>query len=89
MATGKEDDATAALAAEANLKDAIDQAMKGTANTARRNQVAGLSGEFGSFTRIFAEILKVKRDSALAKGMWVWNTAIAFSTSRWIGAWMQ
>ena len=39
MVTGKEDDATAALAAEASLKAAID--------------------------KIFADILKFKRDSAL------------------------
>ncbi len=65
VVTGKEDDATAALAAEASLKDVIDQSMKGTANPARRDQVAGLAKEFGTFTRIFADILKVKRDSAL------------------------
>ncbi|WP_291684274.1 HAMP domain-containing methyl-accepting chemotaxis protein [Bradyrhizobium sp.] len=65
VATGKEDDATAALAAEASLKDAIDQSMKGTTNPARRDQVTRLAGEFGTFSRIFADILKVKRDSAL------------------------
>jgi methyl-accepting chemotaxis protein len=65
VVTGKEDDATAALAAEASLKDAIDQSMKGTANPARRDQVGRLAGEFGGFAKIFAEILKVKRDSAL------------------------
>jgi methyl-accepting chemotaxis protein len=65
VATGKEDDATAALAAEASLKEAIDRSMKGTSNPARRDQVTRLAGEFGTFTRIFADILKVKRDSAL------------------------
>lgn len=65
VATGKEDDAKAALAAEASLKDAIDQSMKGTTNPARRDQVTRLAGEFGTFTKIFADILKVKRDSAL------------------------
>src|SRR5260370_7722924 len=65
VATGKEDDATAALAAEASLKEAIDQSMKGTSNPARRDQVTRLAGEFGTFTRIFADIVKVKRDSAL------------------------
>ncbi len=65
VVTGKEDDATAALAAEASLKDAIDRSMKGTANPARRDQVARLSGEFGTFSKLFADILKVKRDSAL------------------------
>src|SRR5713226_458467 len=34
VVTGKEDDAKAALAAEASLKDAIDQSMRGTTNPA-------------------------------------------------------
>jgi methyl-accepting chemotaxis protein len=65
VATGKEDDATAALAAEASLKDAIEQSMKGTANPARRDQVTRLASEFGTFSKLFADILKVKRESAL------------------------
>jgi methyl-accepting chemotaxis protein len=65
VVTGKEDDATAALAAEAGLKGAIDQSMKGTANPARLDQITRLAREFSTFTRIFADILKVKRDSAL------------------------
>ena len=55
VVTGKEDDGKAALAAEASLKDAIDQSMKGTTNPARRDQIARLAKEFGTFTRIFAE----------------------------------
>jgi methyl-accepting chemotaxis protein len=65
VVTGKEDDATAALAAEASLKEAIDQSMKGTSNPARLDQVTRLAREFNTFTKIFADILKVKRDSAL------------------------
>src|SRR3984893_17947287 len=38
VATGKEDDGKAALAAEASLKDAIDQSMKGTTNPAGLDQ---------------------------------------------------
>jgi methyl-accepting chemotaxis protein len=64
VATGKEDDGKAALAAEASLKDAIDQSIKGTANPARLDQVTRLAREFSTFTRIFADILKVKQDSA-------------------------
>ena len=64
VVTGKEEDAKAALAAEASLKDAIDQSMKGTTNPARLEQVAKLAREFRAFTKIFAEILKVKRESA-------------------------
>ena len=65
VVTGKEDDGKAALAAEAGLKDAIDQSMKGTTNPARLDQITRLAGDFGAFTKIFADILKVKRDSAL------------------------
>jgi methyl-accepting chemotaxis protein len=65
VVTGKEDDATAALAAEASLKDAIDQSMRGTTNPARLDQITRLAREFRTFTKIFADILKVKRDSAL------------------------
>ncbi len=65
VVTGKEDDAKAALAAEAGLKDAIDQSMKGTTNPARREEVTKLEKEFRNFARIFAEILRIKGESAL------------------------
>jgi len=65
VVTGKEDDATAALSAETSLKNAIEQSMRGTTNPARLDQITRLSREFNAFTKIFAEILKYKRDSAL------------------------
>jgi methyl-accepting chemotaxis protein len=65
VATGKEEDGKAALAAEASLKDAIDQSMKGTTNPERLEQIVRLAREFKTFTKIFAETLKVKQDSAL------------------------
>jgi methyl-accepting chemotaxis protein len=65
VVTGKEDDAKAALAAEASLKDAIEQSMRGTTNPTRLDQITRLAREFQSFTKIFTDILKVKRDSAL------------------------
>src|SRR6202011_602382 len=65
VVTGKEDDGKAALAAEASLKDAIDQSMKGTTNPARLDQLTRLAREFRIFTKIFADILKVKSESAL------------------------
>ena len=65
VVTGKEDDGKAALAAEASLKDAIVKAMKGTTNSVRLDQVTRLGREFESFSRIFADILKLKRESAL------------------------
>ena len=46
VVTGKEEDGKAALAAEASLKDAIDQSMKGTTNPARLEQIARLAREF-------------------------------------------
>jgi methyl-accepting chemotaxis protein len=64
VVTAKEDDAKAALAAEASLRDAIIQSMKGSTNPARIEQIVKLEREFRTFTKIFAEILKVKRDSA-------------------------
>jgi methyl-accepting chemotaxis protein len=65
VVTGKEDDGKAALAAESRLKDAIDQSMKGTTNPARLDQVTRLAAEFHDFTRIFADIMKIKGESAL------------------------
>jgi methyl-accepting chemotaxis protein len=65
VVTGKEDDAKAALAAEAGLKDAIDQSMKSTTNAARLNQITRLAREFRPFTKIFAGVVKAKRDNEL------------------------
>jgi methyl-accepting chemotaxis protein len=65
VVTGKEGDAKAALSAEASLKDAIDRSMRGTTNPARLDQIARLAREFGIFTRIFADILRARRESAL------------------------
>jgi methyl-accepting chemotaxis protein len=65
VVTGKEDDAKAALAAEAALRDAIDQSMRNTTNLARVNQVTRLSREFHVFTKILADVVKFKRDSEL------------------------
>src|SRR5215510_2025777 len=63
VATGKEEDSKAAIAAEAGLKDAIDASMRGTTNPARLEQITKLAREFRAFTKIFAEILKTKEDS--------------------------
>ncbi len=63
--TAKEEDAKAALAAEASLREAIVQSMKGTTNPARLDQITRLEREFRAFTKIFAKIVKVKEDSGL------------------------
>jgi methyl-accepting chemotaxis protein len=65
VVTGKEDDSKAALKAEAGLKDVIGQAMKGTTNPAALDQLTKLAREFTAFTKIFADIIKVKSESAL------------------------
>jgi methyl-accepting chemotaxis protein len=64
VVTGKEEDAKAALAAEATLKDAIDASMKATSNSARLDQVTRLAREFKIFTKVFADIVAVKNESA-------------------------
>jgi methyl-accepting chemotaxis protein len=64
VVTGKEEDGKAALEAEARLKDAILASMKGTTDRARLEQVAKLEREFRTFTKIFADMLKVKDESA-------------------------
>jgi methyl-accepting chemotaxis protein len=63
--TGKEDDAKAAQAAEASLKDAIDQLMKTTTAPARVDKITRLAREFRTFTKIFADIVSVKSASIL------------------------
>jgi methyl-accepting chemotaxis protein len=65
VATGKEDDGKAALAAQTSLKEAIDQSMRGTTDPTRLDQVTRLAREFTTFTKIFADILKVKSESGL------------------------
>ncbi len=61
--TGKEDDAKAALAAEANLRAAIEQSMKVTTSPARVDQVTRLARDFKNFTKIFADIVAVKNEN--------------------------
>nr|WP_205512051.1 HAMP domain-containing methyl-accepting chemotaxis protein [Rhodopseudomonas sp. BR0M22] len=63
--TGKEDDAKAARAAETGLKDAIDRSLQAATKPAQRAALAALSGEFATFTKLFADIVALKTDSAL------------------------
>jgi methyl-accepting chemotaxis protein len=65
VVTGKEDDAKAAQAAEASMKDAIDKSMSGTKNPARLDGIKRLAIEFRNFSSTFADIVKIKRESAL------------------------
>lgn len=65
VVTGKEEDADAALTAQASLKNAINQSTTMTSISARRDKVTKLSEEFGKFTKIFSDILSIKRENAL------------------------
>src|SRR3954449_12782814 len=65
VVTGKEDDAKAALDSEANLKNAIDQAIKGAKTPARLEGLNKLAKEFSNYAATFAKVLQAKRDSAL------------------------
>jgi methyl-accepting chemotaxis protein len=64
VVTAKEDDAKAAQAAEASLKEAIDKALASTKTPARREGLTKLATEFRNFAATFAEIVKVKDASA-------------------------
>jgi methyl-accepting chemotaxis protein len=65
VVTGKEDDAKSALAAEAAMKDAIEKSTSGTRNAARLEGIKRLAIEFRNFSSTFADIVKIKRESAL------------------------
>lgn len=65
VVTGKEEDAKAALEAEASLKSAIDQATNSAKKLARLEGLNKLAQEFANFSATFAKILEAKRDSAL------------------------
>jgi len=64
VVTGKEDDSKAALAAQANLKQAINQAMSRTRDTARLDGLKHLAREFDNFAATFADILKLNAENA-------------------------
>jgi methyl-accepting chemotaxis protein len=63
VVTGQEDDAKAAQAAEAKLKEAIERSIAGTRKPARLEGLKSLAGEFKNFSATFADLLKVKQDN--------------------------
>jgi methyl-accepting chemotaxis protein len=65
VVTGREEDAKAAQAAEVGLKGAIDRSLQSTGKAAGREALSRLAKEFENFAATFAEILKLKRESAL------------------------
>src|SRR5438105_15695659 len=64
VVTGKEDDATAALAAEARLKAAIDQSVQRTSSPAGQDQLMRLDREFKACTKLFTGLPKDDRKTA-------------------------
>ncbi|MBR1273045.1 HAMP domain-containing protein [Bradyrhizobium sp. AUGA SZCCT0222] len=64
VVTAKEEDGKATLLAEASLKAAIIASMKGTTDPGRLEQLAKLEREFRAFAKIFADVVKVKDESA-------------------------
>jgi methyl-accepting chemotaxis protein len=62
--TGKEDDAKAALTAGASLKEAISQATKSAAKTARLESLTKLEQEFRAFSKVFTAIIQAKQEGA-------------------------
>src|SRR4030095_249340 len=56
VATGKEEDGKAALAAEAGLKEAITASMKGTANPTRLEQIVKLEGGCRTLPQLFCDL---------------------------------
>lgn len=64
VVTGKEDDAKVAFAAQDALKQAVEQAMAATRHGARQERIKQLAAEFSGFTKLFADIVALKADSA-------------------------
>lgn len=65
VVSGKEADAKTALDAEATLKDAIEQAIKGSMESTRLEDFNKLDKEFSNCSATFSKILQLKRDTAL------------------------
>lgn len=63
VATGDEMDATNAIAAEGDLRAAIEKASLAMTNPERRAAVADLSKNFDQFAKVFGQILDLKREN--------------------------
>ncbi|MBC7580150.1 MAG: methyl-accepting chemotaxis protein [Tardiphaga sp.] len=61
--SGQQDDANLAKAVEASLRQAIDQSVQATKDSARLDQITRLAREFAGFTAVFADILRVKGEN--------------------------
>jgi methyl-accepting chemotaxis protein len=63
VVTGDESDATAAMAAEGDLREAIARASREVRDTGRQKAITELSQKFEKFTKIFGQVLELKRDN--------------------------
>jgi methyl-accepting chemotaxis protein len=63
VATGDETDATNALAAEGDLRAAIEQAAREMNDPAQKQAIGELSKKFERSTKDFAQVLELKRDN--------------------------
>jgi methyl-accepting chemotaxis protein len=63
VVTGDESDATAAMAAEGDLREAIARASREVKDTGRQKAITELSQKFEKFTKVFGQVLELKRDN--------------------------
>ncbi len=63
IVTGDESDATNAMAAEGDLRDAIEKAARDMKDPTRREAITALSQKFEKFTKVFSQVLDLKRDN--------------------------
>ena len=63
VVTGREEDAKAALSAEARLRDAIAQSIKVTSDRERLDKITRLESQFKTFAKVFADIVALKGES--------------------------
>jgi methyl-accepting chemotaxis protein len=63
VVTGDESDATAAMAAEGDLREAIARASREVKDPGRQKAISELSQKFEKFTKVFGQVLELKRDN--------------------------
>jgi methyl-accepting chemotaxis protein len=63
IVTGDETDATNAMAAEGDLRAAIETASRDMRDSGRREAITALSQKFEMFTKVFSQVLDLKRDN--------------------------
>jgi methyl-accepting chemotaxis protein len=85
VVTGREEDAKAALTAEARLRNAIEQSMKMTTDRERLDKITRLEGQFKTFAKVFADIVAMKAESMTLKQKLTLGTSMMKSKLEDIG----